>query len=87
MQTESQCSKLLERLQSISEFQLGLRWRTTANVISLWRLYEPKKIPPHYKCGMFTRYLLADVERFPEPQNPQTLDKNGSKYPMNYTYN
>ena len=54
---------------SISEFELGLRWRQASATISLWRENRKGQVSPHFRVGMSTRYLLSDVEKFEAENN------------------
>ena len=56
---------------SLTEFELGLRWHEAPSTITFWRQGYPKKIPPHFKVGGSTRYLLSEIEKF-EAENPKT---------------
>jgi hypothetical protein len=49
---------------SISEFELAIRWHQAPATISLWRQSYHQRLPPNFKVGLSTRYLLSEVEKF-----------------------
>lgn len=65
---------------SITEFELGLRWHQASSTLSFWKQFYPNKIPPHFRIGGSTRYLLSEIEKF-EAANPQANRNTKTEQP------
>jgi len=60
---------LISEPEFITETDLAHRWGIYPAIMGQRRIFEKNRVPPHYKQGMQTRYLLADVEAFEAENN------------------